>query len=257
MKTKELTITAWVIIAHILMMLVAGILLIYTFDFPDILRAPMETTLERFYHNRAFTVPAYYLFTLTGISFMLLVLLLFKTLDLRDSTPAFTAIFFGVLFGLTSSLGFVRWPFLMRLLGERLVEGNPAELPILRLVYDAFHTYAGVSVGEHFAFWFEFLWMFLFATSLRAKPEVVPSYLAATGQVLGMGMLVYSLEQFGGLFTVLGPLNMLVHTAQLAWLLALAFCLFNAGGTLRGKLSPLQKGAALCFFLILILISLT
>ena len=66
MIKKELTINAWLIIGHILMMLSAGIILILTFDFPGILRESMETTLNLFYKNRDFTVPAYYLFSLTG-----------------------------------------------------------------------------------------------------------------------------------------------------------------------------------------------
>ena len=80
MKTKEIQITAGLIMLHVIMMLTAGLILIFKFDFPDILRESMETTLELFYRNRQYTVPAYYLFTLTGISFMIIVLLLYKAL---------------------------------------------------------------------------------------------------------------------------------------------------------------------------------
>ena len=255
MKTKELSFTAWMIFAHILMMLAAGVILIYTFDFPDILRAPMEVTLEHFYRNRAYTIPAYYLFTLTGISFMGVVLLLYKVLQLQGSTPAFLSVFFGVLFGLTSSMGFIRWPFLMEKLGSRLMDNPGTDVQTLQLVYESFHTYAGVSIGENFAFWFEFLWISLFATALREIPHVVPGYMAGSGQALGIGMLLYSLEQFGGWFSLLGPLNMIVHTAELAWLMALAFCLLNYRAVQKGRLSLPQKGISLGFFLLLVFIS--
>ena len=105
---------------------------------------------------------------------------------------------FGVLFGLTSSLGFVRWPFLMQYLGELLHYASPGQIENIRVIYDSFHIYAGVSVGENFAFWFEFLWTFLFSTSLLSKREFFPAYMARIGQALGIGMLIYSLEQFGG-----------------------------------------------------------
>lgn len=255
MKTNELKITGGLVIAHVIMMLVAGLILIFTFEFPDILRAPMETTLGLFTENKAFTVPAYYLFSLTGISFMTIVLLLYKTLNFQDSTAGFLAVFFGVLFGLTSSLGFMRWPFLMQYLGEMVQHAKPEQLGTLEVIYNAFHIYAGVSIGENFAFWFEFLWMFLFSTSLHSKPQVFPNYLARTGQVLGIGMLIYSLEQFGGVFSLLGPLNMIVHTAQLAWLIAIAFALFNVGKASQSRLTTIQKSASIGLFIILLIAS--
>ncbi|MEZ5083792.1 MAG: DUF4386 family protein [Bacteroidales bacterium] len=255
MKTQEIKLTGWMIIIHIIMMLTAGVILIYTFDFPDILRENMETTLGLFHKNKAFTVPAYYLFTLTGISFMTIVLLLFKTLKFHESTSGFLAMVFGVLFGLTASLGFVRWPFLMEHLGQMVANASPAQLENIRVIYDSFHLYAGVSVGENFAFWFEFLWMFLFSTSLLAKRVLFPKYMARIGQGLGIGMLIYSMEQFGGVFSVLGPINMIVHTAQLGWLLALSFLLFNVTSSKQGRLTNIQKTASIGLFAILLTIS--
>lgn len=255
MRTQEIKLTGWMIIIHIVMMLTAGVILIYTFDFPDILRENMETTLGLFHKNKDFTVPAYFLFTLTGISFMTITLLLFKTLKFHESTTGFLAVVFGVLFGLTSSLGFVRWPFLMQHLGQMLADAPSDQLENIRLIYDSFHIYAGVSVGENFAFWFEFLWMFLFSTSLLSKPKVFPKYMARIGQGLGIGMLIYSMEQFGGVFSVLGPLNMIIHTAQLGWLLALSFLLFNFSSLNQGKLNVIQKILSVGLFAILVLVS--
>ncbi len=254
---KELNITGWIIILHIAMMLCAGVVLVFTFEFPDILRQPMETTLALFYKNRQYTVPAYYLFTLTGISFMTVVMLLFKTLKFHESTSGFLALVFGVLFGLTSSLGFVRWPFLMQHLGELAATATPEKLETIQVIYDSFHIYAGVSVGENFAFWFEFLWMFLFSTSLLSKPSVFPKYFARIGQGLGIGMLLYSMEQFGGVFSALGPLNMIVHTAQLGWLLSLSFFLFNVESAKQGRLTAVQKISSVGLFVILIIVSFT
>lgn len=255
MKKTENNYTAAIIIGHIVLMLTAGLILIYTFEFPDILREDMETTLGLFHRNSSYTVPAYYLFTMTGISFMVMVMMLYKVGPFKHSTSGFLAMVFGVLFGLTSSLGFVRWPFLMQHLGKMLATASPDQIETIRLVYDSFHIYAGVSVGENFAFWFEFLWMFLFSTSLVYAPKYFPGYLGRIGQVLGVGMLVYSLEQFGGVLAALGPLNMIVHTAQLGWLLALAFSMRNIGRESQGKLTTGQGLASLSLFLILVFIS--
>lgn len=45
---------------------------------------------------------------------------------------------------------------------------------------------------------------------------------------IGAGILIYTLEQFGGVFAALGPLNVLAHGGLLFWLLGLAWLLFNA-----------------------------
>lgn len=254
MQARYYTYTAIIVCLHIVAMLTAGIILVFTFDFPDILRQPMEVTLGMFTANSSFTVPAYYLFTLTGISFMTVALLLYRVTNLRKTVFGFLATVFGVMFGLTSSLGFVRWPFLMRSLGEALQQ-HTVDTEVLRLVYTSFHTYAGISVGENFAFWFEFLWMFFVSTAMLSCSSTFPKYVARVGQVLGLGMLLYSLEQFGGLFALLGPLNMMVHTAQLAWLLAVAMCLFNYRSVGSGKLSKSQLCTCLGLYVVLLVVS--
>lgn len=246
--------TALLIIIHLVMMMTAGIILIFKFDFPDILRKSMEETLGLFIANKEWTVPAYYLFTLTGISFMSVVVLVYKLIDKKQSALGFLAMIFGVLFGLTSSLGFIRWPFLMESLGNTLIS-NQTDTETLRVIYNSFHTYAGVSVGENFAFWFEFLWMFLFSTSLLSYKNSIPKYIARIGQLLGIGMLIYSFEQFGPAFSFLGPLNMIVHVAQLAWLLALSFLLFNFNTPRKGRLTPIQSTTSATLFIILLIVS--
>jgi hypothetical protein len=45
---------------------------------------------------------------------------------------------------------------------------------------------------------------------------------------IGAGILTYTLEQFGGGFAALGPLDVLAHGALPSWLLGLAWLLFKA-----------------------------
>jgi len=89
------------------------------------------------------------------------------------------------------------------------------------------------------------------------RPGHFPKLFARSGQVIGLGMLVYSLEQFGGMFSVLGPVNMLVHTAQLGWLVALAFLLLNGGTARQGRLTLPQAVTSIGLFLVLAIVSFT
>ncbi len=109
--------SAALLFAYILLMLSASFILIFSFDFPDILREPVSVMLAKFYRNRELTIPAYYLFVLSGIVFIFMTAALYKSLSLKDSLYPFLSLISGVLFGLLSNLGFIRWPFLMSYLG--------------------------------------------------------------------------------------------------------------------------------------------
>lgn len=104
--------TAISMITYVALMLAASISLIIVFNFPEILREPVYVMLKSFYSNRDLIVPAYYLFVLSGIAFIFMAIFSFKSLAKNDSTVGLFVLVFGILFGLLSNLGFIRWPFL-------------------------------------------------------------------------------------------------------------------------------------------------
>ncbi len=217
------------IIIYVLLMLTASIVLIFAFDFPDILRKPIEEMLGLFHENRVITVPAYYVFVLSGVAFIMMVSLLYKIVTPKDSVAGFMALVSGILFGLLSNLGFIRWPFLMDYLGQVISDPATSETQrqTIEIVFNSFHNYAGVAVGENFAFWFEGFWILFFSASISRQKNLFPSYLSKLGTIIGAGMLIYTLEQFGGVFSVMGHINMLIHAGFLIWLLAVAILLIK------------------------------
>lgn len=229
LNKKVYNIASLSILIYVVLMLAASISLIFVFDFPDILREPVEVMLAKFNSNSGLVVPSYYLFVLSGISFIFMTLLIHKTIVPRDSILGFLAVVSGVLFGLLSNLGFIRWPFLMKYLSGVIADPALTETgkETVKLIFNSFHTYSGVAVGENFAFWFEGFWVLFISGVIKMRKDVFPEYLSSLGFVIGAGMLVYTLEQFGGIFATLGVMNMIIHAGFLVWLCAVSILIYR------------------------------
>ena len=242
--------TAMTIIAYVSLMLTASIILIFAFDFPDILREPVDKMLGLFYSNRNITVPAYYVFVLSGIAFVMMVALLYKAITPRESTSGFLALISGILFGVLSNLGFIRWPFLMDYLGKVISDPavNDMQKQTVEIVFNAFHNYAGVAVGENFAFWFEGFWVLFFSISIARQDKLFPRYMTKIGYIIAAGMFVYTLEQFGGIFTVLGEINVIIHAGFLMWLLGISVLLLKK----RPELGKISAGLLIIGYFVLL-----
>ncbi|MGD8353798.1 MAG: DUF4386 family protein [Pseudomonadota bacterium] len=208
------------IIIHTALMLTAYFGLVIFFDFPDILRRTPMLILEKFNANRDLIVGFYAAFMWSQVAFVLVVLAIGERF--RDTSTAWLrcGVFLGVVAGFAQAIGFSRWPFVVGGLADAAVDSPAAALTTLQ----AIHQFAGVAVGEHLFFVFETLWVLCLALHLLEKPQ--GSHVSRTGALLlvpvGAAIGVYGLEQFGGVFAVLGPVNAVAHGALLFWLVGLA-----------------------------------
>jgi hypothetical protein len=137
---------------------------------------------------------------------------------------------FGIVTGIVQFLGFVRWPFMIPHLAETYL--NPASSAATReaavVVYESFNRYAGVAVGEHMGWLFLSLWTVLIAIAMLRSRQFKP-WVGQAGIVIGIGILVSSLEQFGGnLAPFFGTINLLANVMWTFWLLVLAVFLLRA-----------------------------
>lgn len=242
--------------AYVILMLGAAISLIFVFDFPDILREPVDVMLAAFNNNRVLVVPSYYLFVISGIAFIFMVILVGKSVEAEFSPLGLLALVSGILFGLTSNLGFIRWPFLMDYLSSTFnhPETTQMQKEIIKISFESFHNYAGVAVGENFAFWFEGFWTIFISVLLKNRQDIFPKYIGILGIPIGLGMLIYTLEQFGGPFSILGEFNMLIHAGLLVWLTAISILLFKkSNGIYKPELGKINSIILIIFFASLLL----
>ncbi|MBF0290164.1 MAG: DUF4386 domain-containing protein, partial [SAR324 cluster bacterium] len=206
-------------------MQVAYLILVTTFDFPEVLRRPPGEMLALYMQNLSTNVFAYYLFTLTGFSFIGVVILLHHSF-LKRGTVFSIATVFGILTGFFQSFGFGRWVFLVPVIAERYPNATDQGKETLLMILEAFHLYAGVFVGENLAFVCQGIWTILVSIIILKMVEL-PKVLGWLGIVAGVSVGGYSLEQFGGGFAVLGELNVLFQVTWLFWMMALGYYLIK------------------------------
>jgi hypothetical protein len=169
------------------------------FEYPDILRQPTASILTKFQAGGAPLVAVWYALTLTALLFVPISLLMRTLLATPENESVLTlATAFGVLAGVFQTLGFLRWPFLVpNLAASYLAPGaSAAQQAASAAVFDAFHRYAGVGVGEHLGYLTTALWTVLIAAQLIRIPGFgrLPGI---AGIVLGLGVGAGMLEPTG------------------------------------------------------------
>lgn len=222
-NTNSKRYTAVLIIVHVVLLYGCYMILQSVFDFPDILRKSTDEIFALFHKNRSAIIPTYYGFTLTGVTFILISLFSYRALKKTDRDILFVAAVLGTICGLLQAMGYIRWAFLIPVLDNHL--NNPALTQSgkesIELILDSFHTYAGVALGENLGFVFQGLWTVLFSVALL-KHQAFQKWIAVIGLISGVGILIYSLEQFGGMFSPLGIINIFVQSLWAGWLIVLA-----------------------------------
>ncbi|MCP4432138.1 MAG: DUF4386 family protein [Gammaproteobacteria bacterium] len=210
------------------LMLAAYFGLVTYFQFPDVLRLPTTEMMEIFIANQMKIVGFYYLFVLSQIAFISVVLIMHHYLSKETSVYLTLATGFGILAGLCQALGFARWPFLVPYLAG--IVQDPASTEVMRetalIVFQSFHNFAGIAVGENIFFVLEGLWAVSLSVHLYTK-HTMSTRLITVPALSGVAILIYSLEQFGGAMAALGPLNVIAHAALVFWFIALSVTLFT------------------------------
>src|SRR4051795_11373624 len=131
------------------------------FEYPDILRQPTADILAKFQAGGTSLVAVWYALTLTALLLIPLAVLLHRALAGREAPATlWVATTFGVLAGLVQALGFLRWPFLVPHLARVYLapETTEAQRAAVVAVFDAFHRYAGMGVGEHLGYLSTGIW---------------------------------------------------------------------------------------------------
>ncbi len=203
--------------------------LVSYFQFPEVLRFPATELMELFVVNQSKIVSFYYLFVLSQIAFIGVVLTMHHYLSQEASVYLTLSTGFGILAGLCQAVGFARWSFLVPYLAG--IVQDPASTDTMRetalIVFQSFHNFAGIAVGENIFFVLEGLWALSLSAHLFSKRSM-SIRLTAVPALSGVAILVYSLEQFGGVMSALGPLNVVSHAALVFWFIALSVTLFSS-----------------------------
>jgi hypothetical protein len=198
---------------------VTFLLLQRAFEYPDILRKPTETILRRFQQGGASLRRMWYAFTFSAVLFTpvpVLVQQLFQP-DVPWYLPVGTTL--GVLAGAVQFLGLIRWPFLVPTLAEMYTrpKATQATREAAEVVFQAFHRYVGVAVGEHLGYIFTSLWTLLLCIAILQTGLVSPLF-GWLGIVPALGVLAGVFEETG--FKAAGAINAISYILWSLWLVA-------------------------------------
>ena len=134
------------------------------FEYPNILRQPTADVLTKFAAGGTPLIAVWYALTLSAVAFVPLTLLVHRVLAERESpTLLWVATAFGVIAGVAQTLGFLRWPFLVPHLAQSYLAAGASEAQraAAAMVFEAFHRYAGMAVGEHLGYLCTSTWTLL------------------------------------------------------------------------------------------------
>ena len=170
-----------------------------SFDYPGILRRPTAEVLTRFRQGGNTLILLWWLLALSALLFAPLVVLLSRSIGDADATLLAVATTTGVLASVVQFLGLVRWPFLVPYLARTAAEPDASEArrDAVDVVFQSFNRYLGVGVGEHLGYLLTGAWSVLAGAALRQTGEV-PSWLGVPGIVVGVVLMLCSLEFVGG-----------------------------------------------------------
>jgi len=203
---------------------VVFILLQRNFEYPDILRKPTDYILRRFNEGGTPLIATWYAFAFTGVLFIPVAILVHQTLASEDTPYMAVATTIGVLAGLVQFLGLIRWPFLVPYLAKTYFEpdATQATRDSIAVVFQAFHRYAGVAIGEHLGFLFTSIWSVFIALAITQSP-LFNAWLGWIGLLPAIGIFIGIFEEAG--FKAAAAINAISYILWSLWLIIVGIVL--------------------------------
>ncbi|HEX9388676.1 MAG TPA: DUF4386 domain-containing protein [Anaerolineales bacterium] len=216
---KLTTLTGLLLIIVPIAFNVTFFLLQRAFEYPDILRKPTDHILRRFKEGGASLRLLWYAFTFSAVLFTPVPVLVQQIF--QPAAPWFLAAgtTLGVLAGAVQFLGLIRWPFLVPTLADMYTQpkATQATRDSVEVVFQAFHRYVGVAIGEHLGYIFTSTWTILLCIAL-IQTNVANPLFGWLGLIPAIGVLCGVFEETG--FKAAGAINAISYILWSVWLIA-------------------------------------
>jgi hypothetical protein len=189
-----------------------------TFEYPDILRKPTDYILSQFNAGGNRLVVTWYSFALTSLLFIPMAILVNQVLA-QDTLPYMAiATTVGVLAGFVQFLGLIRWTFLVPYLAKTYFEPNCSQAgrDSITIIFQAFHRFAGMALGEHLGYLFTSVWTALIALALTQSTQF-NVWLGWAGFIPALGIFIGLFEEAG--FKTAAIINAISYILWSIWLI--------------------------------------
>jgi hypothetical protein len=197
------------------------------FEYPDILRKPTDHILKQFAEGGTQLIMLWYAFAVTALLAVPLSLLFQQVFIYQQPQLAAASAIIGVISGLVQAMGLFRWTFLVPTLAAQY--NAPATTSATRdaivVVFNAFHQYIGVAVGEHLGYLFTGAWTILVSVMMFSSAIFHP-LIGVLGILSAVGVLVGLLEPAG--WKPAGMINAMSYILWSIWLVVSGIALIAA-----------------------------
>lgn len=168
------------------------------FNYPQILRSPFDSILNKYHEGRHTLKFFWTCFALSSLMLVPLSSILYKLLN-TDNTPyLIIGSAFGMASGIFYVLGLMRWVFLADTLSNKYININddPKLKKTIEIVFESFHVYCGNSIGESMGFLCMGIWISITGIAMIGS-TIVPSMIGIGYIVCGIGIASGPLEWLG------------------------------------------------------------
>jgi hypothetical protein len=196
-----------------------------SFEYPDILRRPTEYILRQFNAGGRRLLIIWYSFAVTALLFIPMAILINEVLA-QDNLPYMAlATTVGVLAGLVQFLGLIRWTFLVPYLSKAYFEPNASQAirDSISIIFQAFHRFAGMAIGEHLGYLCTSVWTALVALAFTQSSQFI-AWLGWAGFLPAIGIFIGLFEEAG--FKPAAVINAVSYILWSVWLIVVGIALF-------------------------------
>ena len=187
------------------------------YEYPNILRKPTGYILERFTAGGQRLVNLWYAFAATALLAVPMALLTEGVFVEQFPQIALASAIVGVVSGLVQAMGLLRWSLLVPALAAQYnaADATPTQRETVSVVFNAFHQYIGVVVGEHLGYLFTASWTILISVMMFSTP-MFGALLGILGIAAAVGILTGLLEPAG--WKPAGMINAMSYLLWSLWL---------------------------------------
>lgn len=200
------------------------------FDYPNILRQPTGQVLTMFKQGGSTLIATWYAFAIAALLMIVVAKLIQQILQDEHKHLTSIATTFGVLAGISQVLGLIRWVFIVPILADAYTDSNSSEATksAAVMVFQGFHQYAGVAIGEHLGQLFTALWIVLISIAML-NSTIFRRWQGFVGIAISAMMMLGLVEGFAtvitfnvGIFGVLTPIAFILLSI---WMISLGVSL--------------------------------
>jgi len=147
-------------------------LLIINFDYPDILRAPVDQILTQFQAGGNSLIYTWLAFAWVGLPMLFGAIMLKRILEKEGSLYLGTATTIGVIGFVVQVIGLLRWVFVVPVIARLYTDPTTTTTmkESLSTLFIGIHQYGGVLLGEHMGQFFIILWMSMISAIIYKSP---------------------------------------------------------------------------------------